>query len=165
MEELLGFEICNARYKPLAESLIRKYDELRHIDPDSLLFVLNRKSSGKSRRSKVLLAQTYKIPAKWQEIIYQLGGLSYFFLIEFYEKSISVLDGNQMTALVYRELRRITLNGNVAAPDVHEWYQVLQGLGRHWFYPDATCPDLLADNVDWKKLMGPNYEPPLPMEG
>lgn len=49
-------------------------------------------------------------------------------------------------------------------PDVHDWYQMIQGLGRHWFYPDATCPDLLAEGVDWKKLMGSLYEAPLPSE-
>jgi hypothetical protein len=69
-----------------------------------------------------------------------------------------------MTALIYHELRKITPEGGVVPPDVHDWYQMIQGLGRHWFYPDATCPDLLAEGVDWKKLMGSLYEAPLPSE-
>jgi hypothetical protein len=33
------------------------------------------------------------------------------------------------------------------------------GLGRHWFYPDSTCPNLLDESVDWKVLLGANYSP------
>jgi hypothetical protein len=32
------------------------------------------------------------------------------------------------------------------------------GLGRHWFYPDMSCPNLLDDKVDWKSLLGNNYD-------
>ena len=104
------------------------------------------------------------MPAKWREVLYQLGAVEYDFLMEFYEKTTAVLDENQMIALVYRELRRIGRNGDVAPPDVNEWYNVLMGLGRRWFYPDATCPNLLSDDIDWRRLMGPHYEPPLPPE-
>ncbi len=160
LEDLFDYEICNAKYRPIAAALIKKYEELRHIDPDTVLFLLNRKAAGKSSRHKVRLAETSKVPPKWQQVLYQQGGLSYFYLIEFFEKSISCLDENQMKALIYRELRRITLTGKIVAPDVHEWYQILEGLGRHWFYPEATCPDLLADDVDWRRLMGSSYEQP-----
>jgi hypothetical protein len=27
-----------------------------------------------------------------------------------------------------------------------------------WFYPDNTCPNLLDEGVDWKKLMGQNND-------
>lgn len=161
--DLFGYEICSGKFKPLADELTKKYDELRHIDPDTILFIMNHKAAGKNKK-RIKLASTSKVPPKWQEIIYQAGGLPFHFMIEFYEKSVSCLDTNQMTALIYRELRRISINGDIVAPDVHEWYQLLQGLGRHWFYPDATCPDLLADDVDWKKLMGSLYEQPLPSD-
>ena len=32
------YEICNSRIRPIAEALIAKYDELRHIDPDKILW-------------------------------------------------------------------------------------------------------------------------------
>ena len=157
-----AYEICSSRIKPLAEALIRKYDELRHIEVDRILFLLNRRSAGSKKR--VILAKTAKVPPNWQEILYQLGAMDFAFVMEFYEKTTSVLDENQMVALVYRELRRIGREGDVAPPDVHEWYNVLMGLGRHWFYPDHTCPNLLGDDVDWRKLMGSAYEQPLPPE-
>ena len=154
-------DLCGSRIRPIAERLIQKYDELRHIDPSTILFVLNRKGGGKKR---VVLAKTTKVPEKWQEILYGLGSFDFTVLMEFYEKTTACLDENQMVALVYRELRKIGREGDVAPPDVHEWWNVLEGLGRHWFYPDQTCPNLLDDDVDWKKLMGPNFEPPLPTE-
>lgn len=163
MESTNGtYEICSSRIKPLAEALIRKYDELRHIEVDRILFLLNRRSAGSKKR--VILAKTAKVPPKWQEILYQLGAMDFAYIMEFYEKTTSVLDENQMIALVYRELRKIGREGDVAPPDIHEWWNVLEGLGRRWFYPDATCPNLLDENVDWKKLMGPSYERPLPPE-
>lgn len=156
------YEICASRIKPMAEALIRKYDELRHIEVDRILFLLNRRSAGSKKR--VTLAKTAKVPPKWQEILYQLGAMDFAYIMEFYEKTTSVLDENQMIALVYRELRKIGREGDVAPPDIHEWWNVLEGLGRHWFYPDHTCPNLLGDDVDWRKLMGPAYEPPMPTE-
>ncbi|MDR1516244.1 MAG: hypothetical protein LBS45_11170 [Synergistaceae bacterium] len=152
------FEICNNRVMPIADDLIKKYDELRHIDVSKILFVVNHKSSGGKKR--VVLARTARVPEKWRDVLFQLGACSYFYVIEFYEKTTSCLDENQMKALIYRELRRIGPEGQIYAPDIHDWWQVLIGLGPHWFYPDAVIPDLLDDNVDWKKLMGNSYEPP-----
>ena len=80
------------------------------------------------------------------------------YVIELVAKTTSAMDESQLTALVYRELRRIGPEGEILTPDVHDWWQILMGLGRKWFYPDSTCPNLLDDNVDWKKLMGTYYE-------
>ena len=74
------------------------------------------------------------------------------------QKELAAMDENQMVALVYRELRRIGPEGEILTPDVHDWWQILMGLGRKWFYPESSCPNLLDDNVDWKKLMGTYYE-------
>ena len=108
----------------------------------------------------MVLAKTSRISPKWIEILHQLGAHSYFFTIEFYAKTTATMDENQMVALVYRELRRIGPEGKILVPDVHDWWQVLMGLGRKWFYPDNSCPNLLDDEVDWKKLMGQYYEQP-----
>lgn len=152
------FEIVNSRIKPIAEALIKKYEELRHIDPDKILFIANHKSAGS--KNSIVLAKTSKVPEKWRDILYQLGAVGYFYVIEFYGKTTSVLDEHQMTALVYKELRRIGPEGQMLPPDTHDWWQMLIGLGRKWYYPDASCPDLLDDSVDWKKLMGDRFEPP-----
>lgn len=153
------FEIVNKRMKPLAKQLIEKFDELKHIDPDKILFVLNHKYAGS--KSRIVLAHTTRISPKWTEIIYQLTDkpkLSYFYKIEFYSRTTSALDENQMIALLYSELRRIGPEGKIVVPDVHDWWQVVIGLGRKWFYPNETCANLLDEGVDWKKLMGQFYE-------
>ncbi|WP_302806731.1 putative metallopeptidase [Cloacibacillus porcorum] len=152
------YEICSSRMMPIAEGLINKYDELHHIDPDKILFVVNHKSAGS--RKQMVLAKTTKIPPKWSEILYQLGSCSYFYMIEFFAKTTAAMDENQMVALVYRELRRISPEGEILSPDVIDWWQMLMGLGRKWYYPDNSCPNLLDDNVDWKKLMGTYFEEP-----
>lgn len=156
------FEIVNSTCRPIADELIKKYEELRHIEVDKILFVVNHKSAGS--KHTVTLAKTSKIPDKWRDILYQLCSASYFYMIEIYGKTTEVLDNNQKTALIYRELRRIGPEGTIITPDTHDWWQVIEGLGRHWFYPDSTCPDLLEDGVDWKKLMGNRYEKPTTFE-
>ena len=152
------YEICNSRVRPVADELVKKFDELRHIDVDKILFVVNHKAAGSKKR--VVLARTARVPEKWRDVLFQLGACSYFFVVEFIGKTTACLDENQLIALVYRELRRIGPEGQVVPPHINEWWQVLMGLGRNWFYPDSTCPNLLDENVDWKKLMGDKYEPP-----
>ena len=151
------YEICNSRVRPLADALVKKYSELHHIDIDKILFITNHKSGG--GRKTLLLAKTYKMPPKWTELLYQLGACSYFYVIEFIAKSTAAMDESQMVALVYRELRKIGPEGELLEYDIKDWWQILMGLGRNWFYPDNTCPNLLDDSIDWKKLMGQYYEP------
>ena len=122
------YEICNSRIRPIAEELVKKYEELRHIDPSKILFVLNHAASGESKK-KIILANTSRISPKWTEIIFQLGACSFFHTMEFYSKTTSMLDENQMVALVYRELRSIGPEGQIVSPDVHDWWQILK-IGR-----------------------------------
>ena len=156
------FEICNSRIRPIADELIKKYEELRHVDASKILFIVNHKSGGSKKR--VVLAKTARVSDKWRDVLYQLGACSYFYVIEFYAKTTACLDENQMTALVYRELRMIDPEGAIVTPDINDWWQVLTGLGRHWFYPDSTCPNLLEAGIDWRKLMGAEYEAPRSFE-
>ena len=153
-----GYEICSDKIRSIAEALIDKYDELHHINPDKILFVVNHKGVGS--RKKVVLAKTTKIPPKWTELLYQLGSCSYFYMIECYAKTTAAMDESQMVALVYRELRRIGPEGEIYSPDVIDWWQMLMGLGRKWYYPDSSCPNLLDEGVDWKSLMGTYFEEP-----
>jgi hypothetical protein len=75
-------------------------------------------------------------------------------MIEFIDKATAVLDSNQMTALLYRELMLIDKDGSIRFPDTNDWWHLITGLGRHWFHPDSPCPNLLDGNVDWKRLIG-----------
>lgn len=146
------FEVINSRMLPIAEKLVEKYQELQHIDPKKILFILNSKK-GSSKKGSVTLACTTRIPANRVEIMYQLtGGTCYWYKIEFYSKTTACMDENQMIALLYTQLRRIGPEGKLVNPDVHDWYNVLVGLGHKWFYPNETCPNLLDDGVTFENL-------------
>lgn len=153
-----NYEIVNSRMKPIADVLVAKYEELRHIEVGKILFVVNHKSAGSKKR--VVLARTSRVSEKWLDILFQLGSYSCYYMIEYFDKTTACLDENQIVALTYRELRMISPEGNILTPDTNDWWQIIAGLGRHWFYPDSTCPNLLADSTNWKKLMGDQYEPP-----
>lgn len=156
-ENEFDYEIINSKMRPVAASLIKKFKELEHIDPDKILFIVNHRSRGGSK-GKVLLAKTFKISDRWTELFYQHGGCTYFYGIEYIAKTTAAMDENQIVALTYRELRKIGPEGDLLTYDIQDWWQILMGLGRKWFYPDNTCPNLLDDNVDWKKLMGQYYD-------
>lgn len=156
------FEIVGSRIRPIADELVAKYDELRHIQTDMILFVCNHKSGGSKKR--IVLAKTARVPEKWRDFLFQLGACAYSHMIEYYAKTTACLDENQMIALTYRQLLLISPEGGIQTPDTNEWWHILTGLGRRWFYPDATCPCLLDENIDWKKLMGDRYEPVRTME-
>jgi hypothetical protein len=159
-EREYDYEIVNDRIKPIAWALVRKYGELKHIDPSAIMFVANHKSG--AGRKKIILARTRKIPDKWRDALCQTGTDSprYEHMIEFIAKATACLDENQVTALVYRELRMIDADGAIIPPDTNDWWTIIAGLGRDWFYPDSTCPNLLDAAADWKSLMGDSYEPP-----
>lgn len=150
------YEIVNKKVLPIAEALIKKYDELHHIDPEKILFVVNHKSAGS--RKKIVLARTARVPEKWCELFYQIGSKSYFYMIEFISKTTAAMDESQQLAVIYRELRKIGPEGEILTYDVQDWWQILMGLGRKWYYPDNSCPNLLDESIDWRKLMGTYYE-------
>jgi predicted metallopeptidase len=151
------YEIVNSRMRPIAEKLIAKYNELKHIKADNVLFVLNKKKSGGKKR--LVLAKTFQISPKWQDLLFQISSTGYTHVIEFYEKPTSVLDQNQMTALVYHELAHIDPDGRMRYyHDTEDWWRMIAGLGRDWSCPYVTCPDLLADDVNWETLLGEEYK-------
>ena len=150
MKNEYDYEIVNSRVAPVAEKLVKKYDELSHIRVNDIMFIVNHKTSGGKKR--ITLARTRKIPDKWRDLVFQLGSSAYSHMIEFIGKTTATLDENQITALIYRELRMIDTEGGIVLPDTNDWWTVIAGLGRHWFYPDSSCPDLLDEKTDWKSL-------------
>lgn len=146
---VFDFEVSNNRLKPVAEALINKYEELSHIDPNQILFVVN----FVGRDKKLRLARTTRLTAKWTELLNQLGSVTNLYIMEIYAKTTTAMDESQIIALVYRELRKIGPDGDILTYDVQDWWQILMGLGRKWFYPDHTCPNLLDESISWNKLL------------
>jgi len=110
------YEIVNAKIRPIAEGLIRKFDELSHLNAEQILFVRTHKGGSTKR---VVLARTSRISDKWRDLLEQTGSLPFTHMVEFLDKPTACLDENQMVALVYRELRRIGPEGEIRNPDTH----------------------------------------------
>ncbi len=71
VDEANGKFIVNEGWRPIAKGLIEKYTELKHIAPDSLVFIDNISDTGKSRNI-FRFANTNKVPPKWSDVLHQM---------------------------------------------------------------------------------------------
>jgi len=151
-----GQYVIREQFRPIAEALVAKYPELKHIRVEKILFVANTTGSGKNKDKKKL-AQVATIPAKWTEILYQLTGRQFSYLMEFFTLNCNGLRREQYIALVYHELLHIGVDGKLRCHDIEDWSNMINGLGPFWneqLSEDKDFPDLLAEDVDWDKLIG-----------
>lgn len=154
------FQICNNEMRPIVDELKKKAgDALKHIDPDKILFIRNFRTA-KSKKHFVV-AKTAKIPPKWVELIFQMTQKSYFYMIEIMTRSVVGFDTAQMHIMLYRELRRIDEYGNIRNYNVQDWDEIIDNLGRRWFYPMSAPADILDDQDILQRLVNvPKKERP-----
>lgn len=146
-----GKYLINEAYRPIAEALVDKYEELSHIIPAVILFVDNISGSGSSLDKKKY-AQISKIPGKWSEIIKQLTGRTFDYVMEFFKLNIYEMSQEQIIALIYHELRHIDRGGDLKHHDLEDWAEMLEKLGPNWATTKASIPDLLDEDVDWDSI-------------
>lgn len=127
MERFYDFIVIGAEARDMALQLVEKYEELQHVDPNCILYINNYSSSDEARK----LANVSRIPAMWVDILNQKGVVGKFYMMEFYKKTCDELSTAQLTALMYRELRRIAPDGSILDPDMI----------------DGSCADLLDEGV------------------
>lgn len=151
VDEWNGKYVINEAYRPIAEALVGKFQQLRHIPVKSILFLDNTKGTGKSQ-DKVKNAQIGKIPDKWQEIIYQVSGRTFQYFMEFFKKNTMDMGPEQIVAIIYHELRHIDIVGDLKHHDIEDWSEMVYGLGLNWSSTKTVIPDLLADGVDWTNI-------------
>jgi len=150
-----GQYVIREQFRPIAEALVAKYPELKHIQVERILFVADTTGSGKNKDKKKL-AQIGAMPAKWTEILHQITRQWYTWLMEFYAMNCNGLR-QQYVALVYHELRHIGVDGRPCAHDIEDWQEMINALGIDWGAQrdeDEEFPDLLAEGTDWDRLMG-----------
>ena len=138
-------------YRPIARALLDKYPELSHIDPDRMLFVENVESHGMSK-GKPRLACTRRVPEMWFEIVRQLTGRKFDYVIEFFRVNTLGLSRAQLVAVIYHELKHIGPDGQLVAHDLEDWGEMVATLGPGWYLPEAQIPDPLQDGFDWTRL-------------
>lgn len=151
-----GQYVIREQFRPIAEALVQKYPELKHIQVERILFVADTTGTGKNK-DKRKKAQLGPMPAKWTEILHQVTGQWFTWMMEFFTMNCSGLRHEQYVALIYHELRHIGIDGKPCAHDVEDWQEMIDALGLDWSAQKeegAEFPDLLDPGVDWDRLMG-----------
>jgi hypothetical protein len=151
-----GQYVIREQFRPIAEQLVNKYPELRHIQTERILFVADTTGTGKIK-DKRKKAQIGAMPVKWTEILHQITRQWFTWMMEFFTMNCSGLRHEQYVALVYHELRHIGLDGKPCCHDVEDWQEMIDALGLNWSSlreEGAEFPDLLDPGVDWDRLMG-----------
>jgi len=147
-----GTYVINESYRPIAEALKARYEEVRHVSVGNILFIENTMSNGK-HLDKVRGAQIGKMPPKFQEVIHQLTGYRFGYVMELFKRNIVGLTPEQVTAVVYHEMRHIDRVGDIRSHDIEDWTEMIRNLGSRWINDEMT-PNLLGPGVDWNNICG-----------
>lgn len=161
VEDFHGKYKINENYRPVARALKAKFDELEHAPVENILFIENLEDKRK-KNNKLVYAQVSKTPGKWEEIIYQVTGKHFDFVMEIFKENTALMSREQIVALIYHELRHIQLVQKKDGPDidivgheVEDWLNMAEKLGLNWAETRGQIPDLLANGVDWNTIEGP----------
>ncbi|MDA8228746.1 MAG: putative metallopeptidase [Desulfitobacterium hafniense] len=161
VEEFNGKHKINENYRPIAESLKAKFRELEYVPVKNILFIENTEDKRKKNNSTVY-AQISKIPPKFEEIIYQVTGKYFEYMLEIFKENTYAMSREQIVALIYHELRHIQLvqkkDGSeidIVGHDVEDWLNMVEKLGLNWQGTMSQIPDLLGDGVNWESIEGP----------
>lgn len=151
----------NEHYRPIAEALKKKFIELQYVPVKNILFIENLEDK-KKKNNSIVYAQVSKVQGKWMDIIYQVTGKYFEYMIEIFKENTIEFSREQMIVLIYHEMRHIQL---VKTPDgskidivnheIEEWVNILEKLETNWAEAKGYIPDLLADGVDWNSIEGP----------
>lgn len=166
-EGLYDFEVCKStdeEYR-IVRQLISKFSELRFIpDHGDILVIRNNKRIIKDtslQRGRVTVVNISKVPPKFRDILNQMNDTKdYAFMLEIAANAFSdeKLDTNQLTALIYFELRRIDFDGNLRKSGPNDWMRILHGLGKGFERLGNTCTNILETDFTWKSIMGAYYD-------
>jgi predicted metallopeptidase len=161
VNEFGGVYKINEAYRPIARALKKKFKELEYVPVENILFVENLESK-KKKNNKIIHAQISKVPGKWLDIIYQVTGQHFEYMLEVFKENNWEMSREQIVALIYHELRHIqlvlTVNGpkvDIVSHDIEDWTNMIQKLGTNWANTKGEIPDLLDANVDWESIEGP----------
>ena len=154
VEGFYGKHFINEAYRPIAEALVKKYDELKHIVVKNILFIEDTESK-KKKNGTITFAQIGLIPDKWDEIIYQMTGRHFYYMLEVFKMNTIDMSREQIIALIYHELRHIGTDGEMVSHDIEEWANMVAKLGVNWNSTKTSIPDLLDNDVDWESITGP----------
>lgn len=137
--------IKNLIYRPICWKLVSKFEELKYIKPDKILFLedINWTPTG-GKKSWIA-----RIKATNKEL-YSVTGYEY--IIETREYYTEKMSKEQIVALMYHELRHIDSDGTLKDHDVEDWSNMVATLGKNWAETETNIADILDDEFLWDEL-------------
>lgn len=140
--------IKNFVYGPIANKLVKKFEELKHINPKWVLFIedMGWEEPKSSKPKKYWRARISKANKQFSEMT------GYEYILETRNYYIERMQREQIIALIYHELRHIDKFGDIQPHDIEDWNNVIATLGTDWATTQAKIKDLLEDKILWKEL-------------
>jgi predicted metallopeptidase len=161
VDEFNGKYKINEDYRPMTEALKTKFKELEYVPVKNILFIENTEDKRK-KGNKTIYAQISKMPPKFEEIIYQVTGKYFEYMLEIFKENTILMSREQIIALIYHELKHIQLVQKKDGPeidivghDVEDWLNMVEKLGLNWASTRGQIPDLLDENINWESIEGP----------
>ncbi len=138
--------------RELAEKLRRRYPgELATVKPGQIGFMVNLADAPK-KGGRGRLACCRRVPG-W---VQYLTGLTH--VIELFKENCKHLQGNQLTLVLYHELRHIGEEGKLRIHDTEEFGEILDTFGHHPFraMPEGEdVDDILLPDFSWAEIRQP----------
>jgi len=138
--------IKNWIYRPIVEKLIKKFPELKHIDPYKILFIEDMEWKKPNNSKKQWMARVSKCNKQFSELT------GYDYVIETRNYYIERMQQEQIIALLYHELRHIGPEGDIVTHDIEDWENLVATLGKDWVDTKAKIKNLIDDDICWKEL-------------
>ena len=140
--------IKNYYYRPIAEKLIQKFEELGHIKPNSILFLENTAwEPSKTNTKKTWIARISNAN------IYLRETWGYSYLIETREYFMNNMSREQIIATIYHELLHIDKDYELRSHDIEDWEWMVATLGKDWAETQSQIANLLDDEFPgWSTL-------------
>lgn len=139
--------IKNFIYRPIAEKLVKKFDELGHIKPGRILFIEDTEWEPRDGDKRPWQARIRKANKQLEAMT------GYWYVIETRRYFTDNMSKEQVIALLYHELRHIDRNGEIIPHDVEEWSNIIATLGIDWNSRKSQIIDILELD-EWNELPG-----------
>lgn len=140
----MGRNVLACAFRTVAAALVDRYR--LPVDPDRILFLMDRVKESKTSGSAV-----FRIPPLWREVLHQLTGREFDVAIKLWEENAARLSSAQMGALLYHELRHLSLDGKTGEHrlnlrhDTEDWGELVP-FG-DWEREAGALPDLLSEGL------------------
>ncbi|MCT4507923.1 MAG: putative metallopeptidase [Tepidibacter sp.] len=138
--------IKNYLYKTIAEKLVERFPEIRHIHPRTILFIEDMEWKPTAAKQPWIA----RIKKANNELESMLG---YEYVLETRNYYIERMSNNQVIALIYHELRHIDEDGSLKKHDIEDWSNMVATLGKDWATTPEAIENILGDDFEgWDDL-------------